>query len=125
MFWPGNAQWGRILDVSRTCDSKGDLYNRLFEGESPIIKSVRILEIQKDRNKDDPKEKNGDTKEKNPDKEWNYESSPNGDTLREWLMKFVKDDKMNDKEVKIALQELIKRCKDKIAGKNWLCGGAK
>lgn len=115
VFWPGNAQWGRILDVSRACNSKGNLYNQLFEGENPIIKPITKSQT----------ERNGDTKEKNPDKEWNYEASPNGDTLRKWLMKFVKDENMGDKDIKIALQELVKRCKDKIADKNWLNGDAK
>ena len=115
VFWPGKTQWGRILEVSRTCDSKDDLRNRLFEGENPIIKPITKSQT----------ERNGDTKEKNPDKEWNYESSLNGDTLRKWLMNFVQDDKMSDKDVKIALQQLVKRCKDIIDEKNWLNEGVK
>ena len=115
VFWPGKNQWGRILDMARSCTTKEDLYKKLFEGENPVIKPRTELKT----------EKNGDTKEKNPDKEWNYEASPNGDNLRKWLMNFIKDDQINghkldNREIKIALQELAKRCKDKIANKNWL-----
>ena len=70
-------------------------------------------------------EKHGDSKEHNPDKEWNYEASSEGKTLRKWLMDFVNDQNMNDEDIKIAIQELVKRCKDKIADKNWLNGGSK
>ena len=115
IFWPGNAQWGRILEVSRDCNSKSELNNRLFDGETPVIKTVEISKT----------EKNGDIKEKNPDKEWNHEASQNGETLRKWLRAFIKDDSLNDKDTKKALQELVKRCKDKIAEKNWLKDGAK
>lgn len=112
IFWPSNAQWGRILEVSRECNSKSELNNRLFNGENPIIKTISISET----------EKNGDTKEKNPDKEWNYEVSQKGKTLRDWLYDFINDNSLNDKDTKIALQELVKRCKDKIADKGWLKG---
>lgn len=114
IFWPGKAQWGRILEVARECTSKVDLYSKLFEGNNPVIKPRTESKT----------EKNGDVKEKNPDKEWNYDASPKkGDkdvTLREWLKDFINDDNMRDKEIKIALQELVKRCKDKVADKNWL-----
>ena len=112
IFWPGNAQWGRILEVSRQCNSKSELNNSLFNGENPVIKTIAISKT----------EKNGDTKEKNPDKEWNYEASQSGKTLRKWLYDFINDNSLNDKDSKIALQELVKRCKDKIADKGWLKG---
>lgn len=115
IFWPGNAQWGRILDVSRECNSKSELIKRIFDGENPIIKTTGISKT----------EENGDRKEKNPDEEWNYEESQNGKTLRKWLRDFIKDDSLNDKDTKIALQELAKRCKAKIYEENWLNGGAK
>ena len=40
-------------------------------------------------------------------------------------MDFVDKNNMSDKDIKIALQELVKRCKDKIADKNWLKDGTK
>lgn len=112
IFWPCNAQWGRILEVSRECNSKSELNNRLFDGENPIIKSISISKT----------EKHGDIKEKNPDEKWNYEASQKGKTLRNWLYEFINDNSLNDKDTKIALQELVKRCKDKIADKGWLKG---
>ncbi len=117
VFWPKRAQWGKILKVSRLCKSKKDLYSKLFEGETCIIKPIIISRI----------EKNDDLKEKNPDKEWNYPASYENDTLtlRNWLSGFINDSAMNDKETKIALQELVKRCKDKISDKDWLNGGAR
>ena len=115
IFWPGNNQWGRILETARECNSKNDLYKLLFEGDTPIIKPIK--ETQTERNQD--------TKISNPDSEWNYEASGDGKTLREWLMDFVDKNNMSDKDIKIALQELVKRCKDKIADKNWLKDGTK
>ena len=112
IFWPGNAQWGRILEASRECNSKSQLNNLLFNGENPIIKAISISKT----------EKHGDIKEKNPDEEWNYEASQSGKTLRKWLCDIINDNSLNDKDTKIALQELAKRCKDKIANKGWLKG---
>ena len=107
IFWPGNAQWGRVLEAARACTTKEELHAQLFEGENPVIKQ-RIGEDE-------------DAIERNPDKEWNYEaSSKKDDNLRKWLENFINDDKINDREIKIALQELVKKCKDKIADKNWL-----
>lgn len=111
VFWPGNAQWGRILEVARECRTKDDLNNRLSTVIKPLTESKT--------------ERNGDTKVSNPDEEWNYESYSKGKTLRGWLFDFIKDTSLNDKDVKIALQELVKRCKDKIAEKNWLNGDEK
>ncbi|MCR4938732.1 MAG: hypothetical protein K5930_01325 [Treponemataceae bacterium] len=112
IFWPGNAQWGRILETSRLCQTKAELHSSLFEGNTPIIKP--IMETHTERN--------GDTVVRNPDPEWNYEASPCGQTLRNWLMTFINDNSLDDRNIKIALQELVKRCKDKIADKNWLDG---
>ena len=70
--------------------------------------------------KRDKVELHGDIKIKNPDPEWNEESSLHGETLRDWLIEFVKDDSLNDKDMKIALQELTKRCGEKIQEANWL-----
>lgn len=114
-FWPGNAQWGRLRTAARLCSTKKELYSKVFEDVDCIIKPITISKT----------EKNADTKEKNPDKEWNYEASPNGETLRKWLMTFISNDNMDDKSIKIALQELVNRCKDKIANPNWLNGGVK
>lgn len=115
IFWPGNAQWSRILETTRKCRTKNELFTTLFESDAAIIKQKNISKT----------EKHGDSKEHNPDKEWNYEASSEGKTLRKWLMDFVNDQNMNDEDIKIAIQELVKRCKDKIADKNWLNGGSK
>lgn len=104
VFWPGNAQWSRILETTRKCRTKNELFTILFESDATIIKQKTIS---------------------NPDKEWNYEASSEGKTLRKWLMDFVNDQNMNDEDTKIAIQELVKRCKDMIANKNWLNGGSK
>lgn len=114
-FWPKNAQWGRILECLRQASTKEDLKKQLFEGDNTVIKSIKVSET----------EKNKDTKVYNPDPEWNYKPSPNGKTLRDWLKEFIEDSSMNDKDIKIALQELVKRCRDKIADKNWLKDGVK
>lgn len=115
VFWPGNAQWGRLLEAARLCASKKDLHSMLFEGETPIIKTK----------KESKTALHGDTKFFNPDPEWNYEASLQGDTLRKWIMSFIDDNSLSDKETKIALQELIKRCKDKTANRNWLKEGTR
>ena len=120
VFWPGNAQWGRVLEAARNCTSKKDLRIKLFEGDNPVIKTKKETQT----------ERNGDTKLFVPDQEWNYEASFRAgsqklETLRNWLMDFVNDNSLNDKDTKIALQELIRRCKDKIADKDWLKEGAK
>lgn len=115
VFWPGNAQWGRIRETLRICNTKEELLSKLFESDAAIIKQKTISKT----------EKHGDSKEHNPDKEWNYEASSEGKTLRKWLMDFLNDQNMNDEDTKIALQELVKRCEDKIANKNWLNGGSK
>ena len=115
IFWPGNAQWGRILKASKECNSKGELNNRLFNGENPVIKPNTIPETDNDDS----------TKEKNPDKEWNYEAYSKEKTLRQWLYNFINDNPLDDKNTRIALQKLVKRCEDKIAEKNWLKGDNK
>ncbi|MCR5290522.1 MAG: hypothetical protein K6E51_11055, partial [Treponema sp.] len=116
IFWPGNAQWGRILEATRLCKTKTELHSKLFDGNSPIIKPIIYSQTKKNSDKKE---------EKNPDKEWNYEASPKGETLREWLEAFIADKNSEDKDLKMALQELVKRCKDKIADTNWLSGDAK
>jgi hypothetical protein len=115
IFWPGNNQWGRIQTASEECYSKNDLNKRLFSGDNPVIKTITISKT----------EKNGDIKEKNPDKEWNYKSSHEGKTLRNWLYDFINDNSLNDKDTRIALRGLVKRCEDKIADKNWMKGDHK
>ena len=110
VFWPGTAQWGRLFEAARLCASKKDLHSMLFEGEAPIIKA----------RKESKTALHGDTKIYNPDPEWNYEASLQGETLRKWIMSFVDDSSLSDKETRIALQELIKRCKDKTLNRNWL-----
>ena len=109
---PGKNQWGKILILSRTCDKKKDLYSQLFEGENPLIKPKRETKTQR----------NGDVKLFNSDPEWNNEGYLDGKnkTLREWLMDFVKNDSLNDKNMRIALQELSKRCKEEISDDVWL-----
>lgn len=115
VFWPSNAQWGRILETLRMCDIREELLSKLFNVDNPVIKPIKYTET----------EKHGDLKEHNPDKEWNYAASQKGETLRDWLMEFIDDKTMNDEDIKIALQELVKRCKDMISNKNWLNGGSK
>lgn len=110
VFWPGKAQWGNIMDVVRTCSSKKEIFAKLFDCETALIKPKTETRT----------ELHGDIKIKNPDPEWNEESSLHGETLRDWLIEFVKDDSLNDKDMKIALQELTKRCGEKIQEANWL-----
>lgn len=107
-FWPRDAQWGRILDAAIRCKTRIELSNYLFKGKNPVIKEITITKTEKIE------------KEKNPDKEWNYKASQDGKTLRDWLMKFIDAKDLNDKEIRIALRELSKRCKDKIHEENWL-----
>lgn len=114
-FWPKKNQWDRILKQVRECTSKQDLKERLFSGSSPVIKEITVSYT--DRNKD--------TKVSNPDPEWNYKSSPEGMTLREWLLDFINDREFGDREIKVAMQELVKRCKDEICSTSWLKGEGK
>lgn len=106
---PTNAQWGRILEVSR---SSSDLNKALFDGESPIIKPK--TESRTDRH--------GDIKVHNPDPEWNYERGLDNYTLRQWLKGFINSDKLSKANQHIALQELAKRCKNLMSNREWLGG---
>ncbi|MCR5765456.1 MAG: hypothetical protein K6G09_05710, partial [Treponema sp.] len=116
VFWPGSAQWGRVLEVARNCKTKDDLIKQLFDSDNAVIKSITETQT----------ELNNDTREHNPDKEWNYEAFlRTGDnktinTLREWLKAFVEQKNLSDKERKLALQELAKKCRNKVSDKNWL-----
>lgn len=106
---PTNAQWGRILEVSR---SSSDLNKVLFDCENPIIKPKTESKTAL----------HGDTKIHNPDPEWNYERGLDNYTLRQWLKDFINSDKLAKINQHIALQELAKRCKNLMSNREWLGG---
>lgn len=120
IFWPKSTQWARIREKAKQCNTRQELQEDLFGGDNPVIKKQKVTYT----------ERNKDQKISNSDPEWNYESAPKdseyeGKTLRKWLMDFIADEELNDREIKVALQKLVTRCKDKINDKNWLSGGVR
>ena len=112
-FWPNKTQWGNIIEVIKKIDTNGNykkaIISKLFEGENPVIKKTKIEHTKR----------NGNTKKKNPDEEWNYKNSnnSNGITLRQWLRRFI--GKTDDTNVTLALKDLCKRCAELVDKKDF------
>lgn len=104
-FPPSRTQWGNIIEEIKKIDANGNykkaIIRKLFEGENPVIKKIKIEKT----------ELNGYTKVKKSDPEWNYEDS-NGQTLRKWLLDFIR--KTDDTNVTLALKELCKCCSELV-----------
>lgn len=109
-FWPNKKQWENIIEVIKKIDTNGNykkaIISKLFEGENPVIKKIKIEHT----------DLHNDTKIKNSDPEWNYKDS-NGQTLRKWLLGFIR--KTDDTNVTLALKDLCKRCVELVNKKDF------
>lgn len=109
-FLPKKKQWENIIDVIKKKDTNGNykkaIIRKLFEGENPIIKKIKIEHT----------DLHNDTKIKNSDPEWNYKDSKD-QTLRMWLLGFIR--KTDDTNVTLALKDLCKRCAELVNKKDF------
>lgn len=92
---PGKNQWDNILDVIKNTGTKNEIIQRLFTNENAVIKTDMENALHP---------------------EWNYVDE-SGKCLQKWLENFINKDclSLGDSDTRIALQELVKRCKDKVS----------